>query len=537
MLLKWGQRKALTEDAAILNRLGVNTSTFASSIQNLTTGMGLSTSAASEFSQEMVNFGRTIGESGNKMLEQLNNNFDILATHGREKGAEVFKELAKEAKAAGISMEELVHIGKRFDTFEGAMKSAGKLNFILGGPLVNSMEMLNATEERRIELLRESLANSGKSFDELGRRGKEALASTLGVSVAIAERLFNDDNIRSIEEAQAALDGSKMSLEELRKQGMENLTQDQKKQLASELQITTNETLLTTFENLNKIITDFQTGFAPIIGMFGAFVMIVNQLATFLPLASAGFTKLGGAGIFAGIGTNFAFLPITLTLLAIMAVIGLLSGAFDDFGLTVDKIGEGIKIVFKALARVIIEVMHVAIQAVLASLSGGILLIFAGFAEVLEYVPGAGGLAKALKKFSPMHIVAGLREAAIAKLDSFEMGTDFAPGGMSLVGEAGPELMSVPQGSGITPAQQTKNMMSTLSTFNNIMTSSQNVQNVNNVANNANNNVTMNTNNQQVANAQDIKLNIVLKMDEREISRVARDITIDTMQRSFEVSA
>tara|TARA_R100001126_G_C4888048_1_gene183770 strand:+ start:10145 stop:12778 length:2634 start_codon:yes stop_codon:yes gene_type:complete len=529
-------RAGLAEDAAILNRLGVNTSTFASSIENLTTGMGLSTGAASKFSQEMVNFGRTIGESGNKMLEQLNDNFDLLATHGKEKGSEVFKALAKEAKAAGVSIKELVQIGQRFDTFEGAMKSAGKLNFILGGPLVNSMEMLNATEERRIELLRESLKNSGKSFDQLGRRGKEALANTLGVSTAIAERLFNDDNIRSIEEATEALEGSQMSLEELRQQGIKNLTQDQKAQLAQELQITTNETLLETFESLNQIIMDFKTGFAPIIGIIGGVAMVINQIAAVVPLLAAGFTKLGIAGKIAAIGTNAAFLPITLTLLAIMAVIGILYLAFEHFGIGVDEIMEGIKIVFKAVARVMIEVMHVSIQAILIALTGGLVLLFAGFAEILEYIPGAGDLAASLKKFSPMHIVGGLREDAIAAIDSFEVGTNFAPGGMSLVGEAGPELMSVPRGSAITPAEQTKTMMSTLSTFNNIMTNADTIENMSSIVNNATNVTTTNNNNQQAAKPQDIKLNLVLKIDEREIAKVARDVTIDTMQRSLEVS-
>jgi hypothetical protein len=41
----------------------------------------------------------------------------------------------------------------------------------------------------------------------------------------------------------------------------------------------------------------------------------------------------------------------------------------------------------------------------------------------------------------------------------FEQGTNFAPGGMALVGERGAELMSVPRGASITPADQTSSLL------------------------------------------------------------------------------
>ena len=40
-------------------------------------------------------------------------------------------------------------------------------------------------------------------------------------------------------------------------------------------------------------------------------------------------------------------------------------------------------------------------------------------------------------------------------------GTSFAPGGLSLVGERGPEMVSLPRGSGVSTAPQTSNAMST----------------------------------------------------------------------------
>ena len=44
-------------------------------------------------------------------------------------------------------------------------------------------------------------------------------------------------------------------------------------------------------------------------------------------------------------------------------------------------------------------------------------------------------------------------------IPGFANGTNFAPGGLSLVGERGPELVNLPRGSRVTPAAQTRNMM------------------------------------------------------------------------------
>jgi hypothetical protein len=71
----------------------------------------------------------------------------------------------------------------------------------------------------------------------------------------------------------------------------------------------------------------------------------------------------------------------------------------------------------------------------------------------------------ALIKNPVLAIAAGISLIAIGKLISnaskkqaFAVGTRFAPGGLSLVGERGPELISVPRGAQITPSAQTANI-------------------------------------------------------------------------------
>ena len=59
--------------------------------------------------------------------------------------------------------------------------------------------------------------------------------------------------------------------------------------------------------------------------------------------------------------------------------------------------------------------------------------------------------------------VGSLAKSAIS---SFAGGTSYAPGGMAMVGERGPELMHVPRGAQIYNNQQTHSMMNSGHTFN-----------------------------------------------------------------------
>ncbi len=60
--------------------------------------------------------------------------------------------------------------------------------------------------------------------------------------------------------------------------------------------------------------------------------------------------------------------------------------------------------------------------------------------------------------------IAGTAQLAViaaTPLPQFATGTDFAPGGMALVGERGPELVNIPRGSKVLSASQTKSMLNT----------------------------------------------------------------------------
>jgi hypothetical protein len=82
------------------------------------------------------------------------------------------------------------------------------------------------------------------------------------------------------------------------------------------------------------------------------------------------------------------------------------------------------------------ELVQKALASLFSGPQGPILAIFAGFALIT-----LGSLIKNLKT------------------SKFATGTNFAPGGMALVGERGPELVNLPRGSQVIPAGRTASMM------------------------------------------------------------------------------
>jgi len=110
-------------------------------------------------------------------------------------------------------------------------------------------------------------------------------------------------------------------------------------------------------------------------------------------------------------------------------------------------------------------------QAFSGDVAGGINSIFKGLLNVVGdfliqlglAAIGIGKLYAAIKagSFNPgLTIAAGIASLVLgavlkAFIPKFATGTRFAPGGTALVGERGPELVSLPEGARVTPAAQT----------------------------------------------------------------------------------
>ena len=177
-----GTRKELSTTTTVLAHMGVSADTTGANIQFMTKSLGIATGEASKYQRELFTLAREIGMPPEEMAAGFKAAAPKLAAFGKQAG-KVFKTLAVNARAAGMEVEQMLSIVEQFDTFEGAAQSVGKLNALLGGPFLNSMEMVTTTDPtERMRLLSGALNDAGKSFDQMTYYEKKSIAAAAGLS-------------------------------------------------------------------------------------------------------------------------------------------------------------------------------------------------------------------------------------------------------------------------------------------------------------------------------------------------------------------
>ena len=213
--------------SATMAELGVSNATTAQTLDFFTRGLGKGTDAAMNMSKEITKSAQVLGMSVGKMHEDFNAALPTLAAYGDE-AIKVFQGLAAAAKETGVETSRLLDIASQFDTFDSAAESVGRLNGILGGNYLNSLEMVNMSEEERIRAMIQATQASGRAFNELGRFEKKAIASAVGITdMAEANKVFG----LSLSEYDRLVDKSKagaMSQEEMAEQADKARTAQEK---------------------------------------------------------------------------------------------------------------------------------------------------------------------------------------------------------------------------------------------------------------------------------------------------------------------
>lgn len=175
---------------AVFDRLGISAGVSAQNLNLSTKALGMTVEESIHAQKEVYNTAKQLGVSPATMANEFAQSLPRLTQYGKE-SIKIFKDLATQSKATGLSMNELLGITQQFDTFSGAAEAAGKLNALLGGPMINSVELLNASEEERVKLLRDSIDLSGRNWNEMSKFEKMAVANAAGISdMAQANKLF-----------------------------------------------------------------------------------------------------------------------------------------------------------------------------------------------------------------------------------------------------------------------------------------------------------------------------------------------------------
>lgn len=184
-----GLRKELGLQITQFEQFGVSIDDSVSILNNLSTTMNTDMTESMEIMKDLTLSATQLGLGPKKMAKDFQSASKSLAVHGK-KSVEVFKGLAVAARNAGTSVDSLVAIANKFDTFESAADTAGKLNSILGSTM-SATEMLMMTEDQRIESLIGTVQASGQAFNQMDRFTQKAIAQAAGISdMSEANRIF-----------------------------------------------------------------------------------------------------------------------------------------------------------------------------------------------------------------------------------------------------------------------------------------------------------------------------------------------------------
>jgi hypothetical protein len=278
----------------------------------------------------------------------------------------VFLDLQNQSKNLGIEFSKLQKITGQFDTFEGAADSAGKLNAILGGDYLNSLDLLNADEGERIRLMQEALQASNKSFDAMSKQERMAAAQALGLEDATElQQLMNNEVEQGTVEAL-----NKAQAEKELAQSVQDVTTMQEKLTAIMAQFAI--VMIPVLDAIKSILTQIaewmnkSEGFRNVIfGLIGVFAAL--------------FIVLKGASIIGGIIGGFRNLKETIT-----GTKKPIEDAGSGFANAVEKVGKAAAGSAKGL---------LAFGAAILMIGGGILLAALGLAQLVMAFSGLGDAA------------------------------------------------------------------------------------------------------------------------------------------------
>ena len=188
--LSENQRENLGLVVGRFEQLGLEGEKSAQVLDQLHFSFGLVGSSGEAAFKDLRKLSKETGLGLSVLADGITSMGGNLARFG-EDAPRVFAELTKRARSLGMSVKDAFDITEQLDTFKGAAEITGRLNAQFGMQL-NSVELMKASHEERVDILRQEFQLQGKSFTDLDRRQKQMLSSILGRDEGTMARLFGD---------------------------------------------------------------------------------------------------------------------------------------------------------------------------------------------------------------------------------------------------------------------------------------------------------------------------------------------------------
>jgi len=175
-------RKEIVASTAMLEKMGVSSETSAQNFNFLTKTMRMAGPEAGEVMRSFVNLGSVVGKGAAEISEDFAKMQGHISIFG-QRSIEVFKNLEITSKNTGVAIDSLAASAEKFQTLEGAVGTAAKLNAVLGGPLFDGFELLQSSFEGSdvlIQKMREGFGRAGMDLNNLSPPLKKFAAEMAG---------------------------------------------------------------------------------------------------------------------------------------------------------------------------------------------------------------------------------------------------------------------------------------------------------------------------------------------------------------------
>lgn len=139
-------------------------------------------------------------------------------------GMGAFRNAATMASRFGLEAAKIFQMVKKFDTFQSGSDAVNQLNAMLGTSISSFELMMETDPTARLERIRQSVMDTGQSWDEMNHFQRDAIAQMLDIPVEEARRLFADNiSFEDLENERVARAEAQARDEELRINNTERL--------------------------------------------------------------------------------------------------------------------------------------------------------------------------------------------------------------------------------------------------------------------------------------------------------------------------
>jgi len=184
----------LAKTVGFFDELGISAEETMGVLDMTTIGFEASSQEAMALAVSVRDMAKELGKTPEELMQDYSQLQKTLS-YSLDKINSEFRKLEIQSRATGIPVGDLADtFGSQLDTFEGSAEAAGKLNAVLGGSYLNSLELLNATESERVDMVKKAMKAAGTNLQDLQKGkgfGLKAIASSLNLPIDQTRRLLS----------------------------------------------------------------------------------------------------------------------------------------------------------------------------------------------------------------------------------------------------------------------------------------------------------------------------------------------------------